>query len=120
MTTTNVEKLVYNIFERKNWIIEQVKQQTYLYEQQLASNLLIQGINPPSWFLNTHSHSLSSDPKGIFTYIHVSVSIVSAPVSDLPFLIFFLSFISSCLSIVREVYDVIYLFFSWYRINFTV
>ncbi|KAK1404965.1 hypothetical protein POM88_004570 [Heracleum sosnowskyi] len=63
MTTTNVEKLVYNIFDRKNWIIEQVKQQTYLYEQQLASNLLIQGINPPPWFLNPDLHSISSDPK---------------------------------------------------------
>ncbi|KAL8131753.1 uncharacterized protein LOC141697467 [Apium graveolens] len=63
MTTTNVEKLVYNIFERKNWIIEHIKQQTYLYEQQLASNLLIQGINPPPWFLNPNLDSTSSDPK---------------------------------------------------------
>ncbi|KAL1821428.1 uncharacterized protein LOC108219190 isoform X1 [Daucus carota subsp. sativus] len=63
MMTTNVEKLVRNIFERTNGIIEQVKQQTYLYEQQLASNLLIQGINPPPWFLNPNLHSVSSDPQ---------------------------------------------------------
>ena len=57
-----------NIFERTNGIIEQVKQQTYLYEQQLASNLLIQGINPPPWFLNPNLHSVSSDPQGIDAY----------------------------------------------------
>nr|GMC74482.1 uncharacterized protein LOC109188462 isoform X1 [Ipomoea batatas] len=58
---STVEKLLVQIFERKNSIIEQVKQQTDLYSQHLASKLLIEGITPPPWLLNT---SLSSNLKG--------------------------------------------------------
>ncbi|XP_010243942.1 PREDICTED: uncharacterized protein LOC104587884 [Nelumbo nucifera] len=48
---STLEKLFIQIFERKNWIIEQVKQQKELYEQHLAAKLLINGIrHPPSWF----------------------------------------------------------------------
>ncbi|KAI3456809.1 hypothetical protein Pfo_013472 [Paulownia fortunei] len=57
---TTVEKLLVQIFERKNSIIEQVKQQTELYSQHLASKLLIDGITPPSWLWNP---STSSDSK---------------------------------------------------------
>ncbi|GER32837.1 exocyst complex component SEC3 [Striga asiatica] len=46
---TTVEKLLVQIFERKNSIIEQVNQQTDLYSQHLASKLIIDGIKPPSW-----------------------------------------------------------------------
>ncbi|KAL3851131.1 hypothetical protein ACJIZ3_013013 [Penstemon smallii] len=46
---TTVEKLLVQIFERKKWIIEQVKQQTELYNQHLASKLIIDGFTPPSW-----------------------------------------------------------------------
>ncbi|CAA0832468.1 Unknown protein [Striga hermonthica] len=46
---TAVEKLLVQIFERKKSIIEQVKQQTDLYSQHLASKLIIDGIRPPSW-----------------------------------------------------------------------
>ncbi|KAL0353506.1 UNVERIFIED_CONTAM: hypothetical protein Sangu_0931900 [Sesamum angustifolium] len=59
---TTVEKLLVQIFERKNSIIEQVKQQTELYNQHLASKLLIDGISPPSWLWNP---SASSDSKEI-------------------------------------------------------
>ncbi|XP_031106373.1 uncharacterized protein LOC116011018 [Ipomoea triloba] len=57
---STVEKLLVQIFERKNSIIEQVKQQTDLYSQHLASKLLIEGITPPPWLWNT---SLSSNLK---------------------------------------------------------
>ncbi|XP_011095547.1 uncharacterized protein LOC105174968 isoform X2 [Sesamum indicum] len=57
---TTVEKLLVQIFERRNSIIEQVKQQTELYNQHLASKLLIDGISPPSWLWNP---SASSDSK---------------------------------------------------------
>ncbi|KAL6536729.1 hypothetical protein OROMI_026310 [Orobanche minor] len=58
---TTVEKLLVQIFERKNSIIEQVKQQKELYSQHLASKLLIDGITPPSWLWNP---STSSDSNG--------------------------------------------------------
>lgn len=57
-----MEKLFVQIFERKNRIIEQVKQQTEFYNQNLASKLLIEGITPPSWLW---SPAGSSDSKGI-------------------------------------------------------
>ncbi|CAK9145108.1 unnamed protein product [Ilex paraguariensis] len=61
---TTVEKLFVQIFERKNRIIQQVKQQTDLYNQHLASKCLIDGITPPSWLWNPNFHSQASDPKG--------------------------------------------------------
>ncbi|KAL2473121.1 uncharacterized protein Fot_48857 [Forsythia ovata] len=57
---TTVEKLLVQIFERKNGIIEQVKQRTELYNQHLASKLLIDGITPPPWLWNPTQFS---DPK---------------------------------------------------------
>ncbi|KAK4744083.1 hypothetical protein SAY87_010395 [Trapa incisa] len=56
---TTMEKLFVQIFERKKWIIDQVKQQSILFDQYLASTLLIDGIPPPPWlFPQPHS----SDP----------------------------------------------------------
>ncbi|CAK9148872.1 unnamed protein product [Ilex paraguariensis] len=60
---TTIENLFFQIFERKNWIIQQVKQQTDLYNQHLASKCLIDGIAPPSWLWNPNSYSQSSDLK---------------------------------------------------------
>ncbi|CAI9088210.1 OLC1v1022484C1 [Oldenlandia corymbosa var. corymbosa] len=54
---TTLEKLFVQIFERKNWIIQQVKQQTDLYNQHLASKLLVNGITPPSWLWNENLRS---------------------------------------------------------------
>ncbi|KAD6453970.1 hypothetical protein E3N88_08676 [Mikania micrantha] len=59
---TTLEKLFVQIFDRKNWIIEQVQQQADSYTQQLASRLLIDGITPPPWLLNPNFNSHSSDP----------------------------------------------------------
>lgn len=63
MTTT--EKLIVRIFERKKLIVEQVKLQTDLYNEHLASKLLLDGINPPQWLRNPNFNSESSDPEGI-------------------------------------------------------
>ncbi|XP_059666562.1 uncharacterized protein LOC132312277 [Cornus florida] len=60
---TTIEKLFVQIFERKKWIIEQVKQQTDLYDQHLASKLLIDGITPPKWLWNPKLRSDCLDPK---------------------------------------------------------
>ncbi|CAH9108088.1 unnamed protein product [Cuscuta europaea] len=54
---TAVEKLFAQIFERKTSILQQVKRQTDLYSQHLASKLLIQGITPPSWLWNPYQYS---------------------------------------------------------------
>ncbi|GFS31742.1 inner centromere protein, ARK-binding region protein [Actinidia rufa] len=59
---TTIEKLFVQIFERKNRIIEQVKQQTDLYSQHLALKLLIDGITPPPWLWNPNFVSESLDP----------------------------------------------------------
>ncbi|GFZ12607.1 inner centromere protein, ARK-binding region protein [Actinidia rufa] len=61
---TTIEKLFVQIFERKNSIIQQVKQQTDLYNQHLASKLLIDGITPPPWLWNPNKfNSEVLDPK---------------------------------------------------------
>ncbi|GFP99894.1 hypothetical protein PHJA_002133500 [Phtheirospermum japonicum] len=58
---TTVEKLLVQIFERRNSIIEQVKQQKELYSQHLASKLLIDGITPPSWLWSPNTSSDSNE-----------------------------------------------------------
>ncbi|GER32455.1 actin cytoskeleton-regulatory complex protein PAN1 [Striga asiatica] len=58
---TTVEKLLVQIFERKNSIIEHVKQQTELYSQHLASKLIIDGIKPPSWLWSPNTSSDSNE-----------------------------------------------------------
>ncbi|KAI3703778.1 hypothetical protein L1987_73973 [Smallanthus sonchifolius] len=62
---TTLEKLFAQIFERKDWILEQVQQQADSYTQQLGSRLLIDGITPPPWLLSPNSNSRSSDPNGL-------------------------------------------------------
>ncbi|KAJ9672415.1 hypothetical protein PVL29_025864 [Vitis rotundifolia] len=60
---STVEKLFVQIFERKNRIIEQVKHQTDAFDRHLASNLIIEGFNPPPWLLTPSFEISSSDPK---------------------------------------------------------
>ncbi|KAJ7974873.1 Inner centromere protein, ARK-binding domain containing protein [Quillaja saponaria] len=60
---STIEKLFVQIFERKKWIIDQAKQQTHLFDQHLASKLLIDGIAPPPWLRNPMLHYTTSDPK---------------------------------------------------------
>ncbi|XP_022139547.1 titin homolog isoform X3 [Momordica charantia] len=52
-----MEKLFVQIFERKKWIIDQAKHQTDLFDQHLASKLVIDGIVPPPWLHSTFLHS---------------------------------------------------------------
>uniref|UniRef100_A0A7N0U1W1 Inner centromere protein ARK-binding domain-containing protein n=1 Tax=Kalanchoe fedtschenkoi TaxID=63787 RepID=A0A7N0U1W1_KALFE len=56
-----IEKLIAQIFHRKDSIIEQVRHQVELYDQQLASKLVIQGIEPPPWLWNHQPPSHSSE-----------------------------------------------------------
>ncbi|XP_057992313.1 uncharacterized protein LOC110656968 isoform X2 [Hevea brasiliensis] len=58
---TTIEKLFVQIFERKKRIIEQVKQQTDLFDQHLASKCILDGIAPPSWLWSPSFPSFSSD-----------------------------------------------------------
>ncbi|XP_023524618.1 titin homolog isoform X1 [Cucurbita pepo subsp. pepo] len=44
-----MEKLFVQIFETKKWIIDQAKHQSNLFDQHLASKLIIDGIVPPPW-----------------------------------------------------------------------
>ncbi|KAG9159835.1 hypothetical protein Leryth_007848 [Lithospermum erythrorhizon] len=53
MTTS--EKLLLQIFDTKNRIIEQVRQQTELYNRHLASKALLHGKTPPSWLFNSNN-----------------------------------------------------------------
>lgn len=59
---STVEKLFVQVFERKNSIIQRVKQQTDLYTQHLASKALADGITPPPWLWNP---SQSSDVQKV-------------------------------------------------------
>ncbi|XP_048425405.1 uncharacterized protein LOC125470432 [Pyrus x bretschneideri] len=54
-----MEKLLVKIFDRKKWIVNQAKQQTFLFEQHLASKCLIDGIVPPPWLCS------STDPNSV-------------------------------------------------------
>ncbi|XP_027063335.1 uncharacterized protein [Coffea arabica] len=56
-----VEKLLAQIFERKNRIVRQVKQQTDNYTQHLASKCLVDGITPPPWLC--YDNQSSDVPK---------------------------------------------------------
>ncbi|KAG9448564.1 hypothetical protein H6P81_008529 [Aristolochia fimbriata] len=49
---SKVEKLFMQIFERRNWIVDQLKSQEESYDQSLASCLLVNGIEPPPWLLS--------------------------------------------------------------------
>ncbi|KAK6149413.1 hypothetical protein DH2020_016938 [Rehmannia glutinosa] len=70
---TTVEKLLVQIFERKNSIIEQVKQQTELYSQHLASKLLIDGVTLPSWLWNPNTTSDANDTALVAEELHIIV-----------------------------------------------
>ncbi|XP_073312191.1 uncharacterized protein [Primulina huaijiensis] len=90
-----MEKLFVQIFERKNRIIEQVKQQTELYNQKLASKLLIEGITPPSWLWSPTGSSdskelnkedLISKLLGQYTLDSIRCSTEQYPLYDKPFI----------------------------------
>ncbi|PSR85404.1 Leucine-rich repeat flightless-interacting protein like [Actinidia chinensis var. chinensis] len=82
---TTVEKLFVQIFESKNRIIEQVKQQTDLYSQHLASKLLIDGITPPPWLWNPNFVSESSDPKELKKEELISELLLPHPRPEVPY-----------------------------------
>ncbi|KAI3496708.1 hypothetical protein L1887_39081 [Cichorium endivia] len=59
---TMLEKLFVQIFERKDWIIDQIQRQADAYSEQLACRLLIDGITPPPCLLNPRFNSHPSVP----------------------------------------------------------
>ncbi|KAG6689987.1 hypothetical protein I3842_11G201100 [Carya illinoinensis] len=60
---STLEKLFVQIFDRKQRIIDRVKHQTHLFDQHLASKLLIDGIVPPPWLWAHPLHAQPSDLK---------------------------------------------------------
>ncbi|CAI0433128.1 unnamed protein product [Linum tenue] len=62
---TIVEKLIVQIFERHKSILEQVRKQTELFDQHLASKCVLDGISPPPWLLSLSLDSLSLHPSGL-------------------------------------------------------
>ncbi|KAI5437876.1 hypothetical protein KIW84_023843 [Lathyrus oleraceus] len=61
------EKLFVKIFERKKQFIEQVRQESLLWEDNLRYLLILNGISPPPWLNNSVVHSsFPSDPKDLF------------------------------------------------------
>ncbi|PON43419.1 Inner centromere protein, ARK-binding domain containing protein [Parasponia andersonii] len=82
---STIEKLFVQIFERKSYIIDQVKQQTHLFDQHLASKLLIDGIAPPPWFWNSARDSRTSDPSESNAEDLISGVLLSCPRPVVPF-----------------------------------
>ncbi|XP_077222743.1 uncharacterized protein LOC143856423 [Tasmannia lanceolata] len=60
---STLEDLFMQIFERRDRIVNQLKPQKDLYDQSLASSLIINGICPPSWLWTARSNALTIDPK---------------------------------------------------------
>ncbi|XP_076923405.1 uncharacterized protein LOC143585521 [Bidens hawaiensis] len=60
---STLEKMIAQMYERKDSIIDKVQQQADSYTQQLASRLLIDGITPPPCLLSPSFISQSSNPN---------------------------------------------------------
>ncbi|XWS11362.1 hypothetical protein CRYUN_Cryun38cG0077500 [Craigia yunnanensis] len=58
---TTIEKVLIQIFERKNRIIDHVKQQILLFDHNLASKCLIDGFVPPPWLLSASPSELNKE-----------------------------------------------------------
>ncbi|KAF8391681.1 hypothetical protein HHK36_023990 [Tetracentron sinense] len=82
---STLEKLFVQIFERKKRIIDQVKQQEDLQQQHLASKLLINGIQPPSWLWNPGFENGSEDFKELKKEELISGLIFPPPRPAIPF-----------------------------------
>ncbi|GMJ05021.1 hypothetical protein HRI_004171300 [Hibiscus trionum] len=58
---STIEKALIQIFERKNRIIDNAKQQILLFDHQLASKCLIDGFAPPPWLLSSAPSQLNKE-----------------------------------------------------------
>ncbi|XP_010943285.2 uncharacterized protein [Elaeis guineensis] len=76
---STMEHLFMQIFERKNWITGQLRQQIESHVQSLAYNLLADGGRPPPWLLTTESaEPCCPDMKGIlFPHLHATTPSMS-------------------------------------------
>ncbi|KAI3496801.1 hypothetical protein L1887_39177 [Cichorium endivia] len=66
---TTLEKLFVQIFEKKEWIIEQIQRQADAYNEQLACRLLIDGITPPPCLLNPRFKFLKSPTSSVEVFV---------------------------------------------------
>ncbi|KAL9272943.1 hypothetical protein AKJ16_DCAP05215 [Drosera capensis] len=53
MAATTLEKLLAEVFERRDRTVSKVKSQTQIVHRNLASKLLIKGLTPPTWLLSS-------------------------------------------------------------------
>ncbi|KAK8527094.1 hypothetical protein V6N12_054320 [Hibiscus sabdariffa] len=58
---STIEKALIQIFERKNRIIDHVKHQILLFDHQLASKCLIDGVAPPPWLISSAPSQLNKE-----------------------------------------------------------
>ncbi|XP_068642004.1 uncharacterized protein [Aristolochia californica] len=58
---SKLERMFMQIFDRRNWIVDQLKSQGESYDQSLASCLLINGIEPPPWLSSIGLGTQNSD-----------------------------------------------------------
>ncbi|XVF77075.1 hypothetical protein PTKIN_Ptkin14bG0010700 [Pterospermum kingtungense] len=58
---STMEKVLVQIFERKNRIIEHVKEQILLFDHHLASKCLIDGFSPPPWLISASPSELNKE-----------------------------------------------------------
>ncbi|KAK3199994.1 hypothetical protein Dsin_023409 [Dipteronia sinensis] len=79
-----MEMLFMQIFEKKNHIIEQVRHQSLLFDQQLAAKCLLDGIAPPSWFWSPSLPSSPSAPTEVNKEELISELLLPCP-SSIPY-----------------------------------
>ncbi|TXG67968.1 hypothetical protein EZV62_009243 [Acer yangbiense] len=80
---STMEKLFMQIFEKKNQIVEQVRHQTLLFDQQLAAKCLLDGIAPPPWLWSPSFPSAPSAPTELNKEELISELLLPCPPSSI-------------------------------------
>ncbi|KAL5735653.1 hypothetical protein ACOSQ2_030441 [Xanthoceras sorbifolium] len=80
-----MEKMFVQIFERRNRIVEQVRHQTLLFDQHLASKCLLDGIAPPPWLWSPSFPSAPSAPTELNKEDLISELLLPCPPSTIPY-----------------------------------
>ncbi|KAK3199993.1 hypothetical protein Dsin_023408 [Dipteronia sinensis] len=82
---STMEKLFMQIFEKKNQIIEQVRHQSLLFDQQLAAKCLLDGIAPPPWLWSPSFPSAPSAPTELNKEELISELLLPCPPSSITY-----------------------------------
>ena len=61
-TMSTLEKLFMHVFDKKQWISGQLRQQVNSYEESVACNLAASGRELPSWLVDDETESRSDAP----------------------------------------------------------